>query len=117
MTKSEYTALPLEERERYWLKALKNKASTEELLDAQYDYEMEPHVLYEDENIVLEKNYVTEFDLHARDDRDGGMTAGFEALTKRVDLGAAVGMEEYRGKTIVDYMRDRGFPLTFLTWI
>ncbi len=118
MTKSEYTALSLEERERYWLKALRQKSTDELLLSAeQYDYEMEAHVIYEDENITLVKNYVNEFDLHARGDSEGGMTAGFEALTEIVDLGDVRGLEEFEGMTIVDYMRERGFPLTFRTWI
>ncbi|MCD8304503.1 MAG: hypothetical protein LUC86_06735 [Prevotellaceae bacterium] len=117
MTKSEYTALSLEEKERYWIKALRQKSSDEMLSTEQYEYEMEAHVIYEDENIMLVKNYIDSFDIYRKDDPTIGWEEEWLDFILGLELGKGLGLEGYEGKTFLDYMREREFPLMFLTWI
>ncbi|MCD8304510.1 MAG: hypothetical protein LUC86_06770 [Prevotellaceae bacterium] len=119
MTESEYAALSLKEKEKYWIKALRQRSTHELLLSTeQYDYEMEPHFIYEDENIVLLKNYVDSFDIYRKDDETVGWGEEWlEFILEEVDMGVDLKIEGYEGKTFLEYMRDRGFPLTFRTWI
>ncbi len=118
MTTSEYAGLSLQEKEEYWLKALRQKSTDEMLTREQWWWEWDERVLYEDENIRLSKNYVNELDLeNKRKGESFGLTGCFEVMMDE-DLGAEpTCLEGYEGKTIVDYMRERGFPLTFPTWI
>ncbi len=113
---SEYAKLSLKEKEEYWLKALERKANDEIMTKEQWDYEYQVRVLYEDENICLEKSYVNEF-LITNAKTDDGIETGFGALIEFVDLGKDLKLKGYEGKTIVDYMREREFPLTFITWL
>ncbi len=74
-------------------------------------------MLYEDDQLRFAKEFVNEFVIENKKRGDlPALSGGFEALVKYMDLGE-IEIEGYRGKTIVDYMRDRAFPLTFIAWI
>ncbi len=115
---SEYAELSLKEKEEYWLKALKQKSTDEMLTKEQWWYEWQERVLYEDENIRLSKNYVNELEIENKKKEElYGITGCFEVMME-IKLGDKhIQLDGYEDKTIVDYMRDREFPLTFVIWI
>ncbi len=113
---AEYAKLSLKEKEEYWLKALERKADDKIMTKHQWRYERQARVLYEDENICLSKTYVDEF-LLTSNKNDYGLESSIDAIIELVDFGRDLGLEGYEGKTLVDYMRERDFPITFVTWL
>ncbi len=112
----EYAALSLKEKEEYWLRALERKANDKVMTNAQWHYEWQWRVLYEDENICLAKSYLDEFELTSKKN-DYSLETSIDAIIELIDFGKDLGLKGYEGKNIVDYMRVRDFPLTFVTWV
>lgn len=87
----------------------------------QYWYEWDYHILYRDEVLSIAKEYVDLFTIFTTDDSNGHFGTDSELdyfLDKETgDLGRILRIESLKGMTIVDYMRTKGFPITFLTWV
>ena len=102
----------IREKERIWRHALirKEQRRTEE----EFEYEWDWQELYNDGVFVMEKQYVDNYSLTYLP-TNKGMTFGRTVMFK-VELYAITGEEFHKGMTIIDYMKQKGFPITFRTW-
>lgn len=117
MKTSDYAKLSLKKKEDYWTKAFLNRCDEYgELSVKQWEYEFDrKYLMYQDDFVTVEKKYGNLI-IFGRTDESAGIEAGSWILFEG-DMGEILDEEKYKGMTFIDYMREKGFPLTFDTWI
>lgn len=103
----------IEKREKYWKKCIRKKENPDNT--EHWEVEFYTQVLYHDENLELTKECVTGYAIHNLKKKAGMTFGGYEVLFT-TDLGDVMQDDTYQGMTIIDYLRTKGFPITFEIW-
>ena len=109
--------LTIKEKEERWMKAIRRKEDTQS--EEEHDFEMFAQVLYEDEHIEFCKEYWSEYYFGFKD-KDGNVGGGCwvfyleQCLEERLDDWSDNPV--FKGKTLLEYIRENGFPINFKQW-
>ncbi len=100
-------------RESIWIDALRRKEH--DVTDEEYEYEMQPQVLYEDSLVVFSKEYWVEYRIALKDTNRGSSFSSLEqAIAERLENWS--NDENLKGKTLLEYIREKDFPMNFKLW-
>ena len=100
-----------------WINALRRKEDNR--TDEEYDFEMFSQVLYEDDHIEFCKEYWNEYRFGFKDS-EGNVSGGCwvfyleQCLCERLDKWSDDPI--FKNKTLLDYIREKEFPINFKQW-
>lgn len=101
-------------REKLWMDAILRKEKS--MTDEEYDFEMFPQVLFEDEHLEFSKEYWSEYRLLLKKNGNGGSFALLEQCLNDPLEDWCGDDPAVKGFTTLEYIRSKGFPITFKTW-
>lgn len=109
----EQNELSIEEKEKYWKECIIKKEDPD--TTEQHELEFYSQVLYEDDEIVVLKECVDNYEIDNKINGEGVTFGGYDMLFT-LDLGECMQDDKYNGITLLDYLRERGFPIQFEIW-
>ena len=105
----------LEQKRQQWESALRRKLEMRTL--EEWDFETMSETIYKDDVLEFYRECQDEYVLENVNNKSAGVSAGLDDfLDGYVDLGEVLKIDALKGKTLLDYMAMKGFPINFKTW-
>ena len=107
--------LKIEKRKMEWIDALHRKL--EMRTQEEWDFETMSETIYKDDVLEFYRECQEDYVLVNVENEHYGLEAWLDYfLGDEVDLGEIINVDSLRGVTFMDYMEEKGFPITFKTW-
>ncbi|MBO5135619.1 MAG: hypothetical protein J6C15_10785 [Bacteroidaceae bacterium] len=104
--------LTLQEKEERWISALKRKEECRTM--EEWDFEVMSEVLYEDDEFIFWKECIDTYTFRKKGVT--GVSSELDYFLEDCTMVEIVKNNDFGNKTFMDFMREKGFPITFKTW-
>lgn len=107
--------MTIEDKKAAWINALHRKL--EMRTQEEWDFETMSETIYKDEVLEFYRECQEDYVLVNSTDEKAGIEAWLDYfLSDDLDLGEIIKVDSLRGKSFIDYMASKNFPITFKTW-
>ena len=94
-----------------WINAIRRKEECR--TDEEFDFEVLSEVLFEDDEYIFFKECIDSYTFRKKG--VGGMSSEFDFFLES-KMSAILKDDSYGDMTFLEFMEQRGFPITFKTW-
>ena len=104
-----------ENKRAAWINPLHRKL--EMRTQEEWDFETMSETIYKDDILEFYRECQETYVLVNVHDNSAGLEAWLDYfLNENIDLGEIINVDSLRGRSFIDYMEEKGFPITFKTW-
>ena len=105
----------IEELKQKWIDALHRKLEMRTL--EEWDYETMSETIYKDDVLEFYRECQETYGLENVQSNGSGVESELDYfLCADFDIGKELSIDSLKGVSLIDYMAEKGFPITFKTW-
>lgn len=107
-------AMTLAEKRQRWIDALHRKLEMRTL--EEWDFETMSETIFKDDVLEFYRECQETYGLENVNDHTGTEAWLDFFLDEKLDIGEILNIDALRGKSLLDYMATKGYPINFQTW-